>query len=133
MPGHHQTLLFQLLGHIPGRGARHLDPGLAEDGARDEHEGDIDGSVDGVQQRLGEIQRGGHVVGNSRRGVELGRAFARFPHAEEPDEEVVGEARVHHLADQEDVGGERGLQHDGHVGGVEKPDWVGASHAALAG
>ena len=63
----------------------------------------------------------------------MSAAFAGFPDAEKTDEEVVAEAGVHHLADEEYVGAERGLEHDGHVGGVEKADWVAAAHASLAG
>jgi hypothetical protein len=37
------------------------------------------------------------------------------------------------LADQEDVGGQSALQHDGHVGGVEKADRVRTACATLAG
>jgi hypothetical protein len=37
------------------------------------------------------------------------------------------------LADEENLGGERGLQHNRHVGGVEKTNRVGASSATLAG
>ena len=36
------------------------------------------------------------------------------------------------MADQEDVGGESSLQHDGHVGGVEEADWVGTACASLS-
>ena len=35
------------------------------------------------------------------------------------------------MADQEDVAGQCGLEHDGHVGSVEEADWVGTTHAAL--
>ena len=36
------------------------------------------------------------------------------------------------MADQEDIGGKRGLQHDRHVGGVEEADWVGTAGTTLA-
>ena len=37
------------------------------------------------------------------------------------------------MADQEDVRGQRGLQHDRHVGGVEEADGVGTAGTTLAG
>ena len=85
-----------------------------------------------VTDRFREVQGRGHVVGDSGRGEQLGGAFAGFPYTEEFDEEVVREARVEHLADEEDVAGQCGLQHDRHVGGVEQADGVRASHPALA-
>jgi hypothetical protein len=74
-----------------------------------------------------------HVIGNSRSSVELSRAFAGFPDTQKLNEEVVGEARVHHLADEKDVGREGGLEHDGHVGRVEETDGVGAAHSSVLG
>jgi hypothetical protein len=94
--------------------------------------------------------RGRHVVGDTRDGGELRRVlhgllddekqtsvcvgsvmmerekarqrWAHLPDTEELDEEVVGEAREEHLGDEEDVGRQRALEHDGHVGGVEELD-----------
>ena len=66
-------------------------------------------------------------------GEKLCRAFAGFPDAQELDEEVLGEARVQHLADQENLGGKSRLKHDGHVRGVEKTDRVRATHPPLTG
>ena len=62
----------------------------------------------------------------------MGGAFTGFPHTEEFDEEIVRKARVEHLADQEDVACQGGLQHDWHVGGVEQADGIRASHPTLA-
>ena len=59
--------------------------------------------------------------------------FAGFPDTDHADEEVLGKLVVEGLAEEEDVGGEGGLEHDGHVAGVEEADWVGAAHATLAG
>lgn len=74
-----------------------------------------------------------HVIRNSRSSIELGRAFTGFPDTQKLNEKVVGEARVHHLANEEDVGREGGLEHDGHVGCVEKTDGVGAAHSSVLG
>ena len=133
MPRHHEPLLLELLGDIARRGAADLDPGLGKQRAGGQHEGDVDGAVQRVVQRRLEVQRRRHVVGDAGGGVQLrGAALARLPDAEQLHEQVVGEAAVEHLADEEDVAGERRLQHDGHVGGVEEAHGVGAAHAALA-
>lgn len=89
--------------------------------------------MDGVEEGLSEVQRGGHVVGNTRGGVELSRTLTGLPDTEKLNEQVVREARVQHLADQEDVGAQGGLEHDGHVRGVEEADRVRAAHTTLAG
>jgi hypothetical protein len=50
-----------------------------------------------------------------------------LPNTEELDEEVVRESVEQHLTDEVDVTGQGGLEHDGHVGGVEQLDGVGSS------
>jgi hypothetical protein len=89
--------------------------------------------MNGVKESFLEVQRRRHVVGNTRGGIELGRTITRLPDTEKLDEEVVRESRVQHLADEENVGAQSGLQHNGHVGSVEKTDGVGSAHATLAG
>ena len=133
MAGHDKTLVLELLSNITGSGAGDLNPGLGEESTGNQHESDVDGSVDRVQESLLEVQRRRHVVGNTGGGVKLGRTLTRLPDSEELDKEVVGEARVQHLRDKEDVGAQSGLQHDGHVGGVEETDGVRAAHTTLAG
>jgi hypothetical protein len=131
--GHDETLVLQLLGNVTGGGAGDLNPGLGEESTGNEHESNVDSSVDGVEEGLLEVQRRGHVVGNTRGSEKLGRTLTRLPDSEELDKEVVREARVQHLGDQEDVGGQSRLEHDGHVGGVEQADGVRTAHATLAG
>lgn len=133
MTGHDKTLVLELLGHVTGSGARDLDPGLGEESAGNQHEGNVDSGVDRVEESLLEVQRGRHVVGDTRGGVQLGRSLTGLPDSEELDKQVVREARVQHLADQEDVGAQSRLEHDGHVGGVEEADGVGSAHATLTG
>ena len=133
MAGHDKTLVLELLGNVTGSRAGNLNPGLGEEGAGHEHERNVDGGVNRVEKSLREVQRGRHVVGNTRRGVELGRALTGLPDSEKLDQQVVREARVQHLTDEEDVGGQSGLEHDGHVRGVEEADGVRAAHATLAG
>ena len=130
---HNQALLFQLLSHIPWRRSADLNPSFRENSAGDQHEHNIDGGMNRIKEGLSEIQRGRHVVGDTGGRIELSAAFTRFPDTEELDEEVVAEARVHHLADQKDIGAKRGLEHDGHIGGIEEAHWVATAHASLAG
>jgi len=59
--------------------------------------------------------------------------LTHLPDTEKLDEEVVGEPGRKHLRDQEDVGGQGALEHDGHVGGVEQLDGVRASLTAHLG
>lgn len=129
---HHETLVLELLGNITRSGAGDLNPGLGEESAGNEHERDVHGGVDGVKKSLLEVQRRRHVVGNTRSSVELGRTLTGLPDTEELDKDVVREARVQHLADQEDVGAQSGLEHDGHVGGVEQTNGVRSTHSTLA-
>lgn len=112
---HNETLVLELLGNIAGAGARNLNPGLGEDGAGGEHVGNVDEGVDGVKHGVLEVEGRRHVVDETGDGGELRRAVLGLPDTEKTDQKVLGEARVEHLADQEDVGGEGGLKHDGHV------------------
>jgi len=122
--GHDETLILELLCDISWGGAGNLDPSLGEDSACNEHIDDVDGSVDGVQESIGEVQWRGHVVCETGSSEELGRSLLWLPNTEKLDEEVLGEAGVEHLTDQEDVGRQSGLEHDRHVRGVEQADWV---------
>ena len=65
-----------------------------------------------------------HVVSDTGGSEKLSGSLLGLPDTEKTDKEVVREAAVEHLADQEDVGGQGRLQHDGHVGGVEQADGV---------
>ena len=88
--------------------------------------------MDRVEEGVSEVQGWGHVIGDAGGGIKLRRTFLGFPGANELDKQIVGEASIEHLADHEDVGRECGLQHDGHIGGVEESDGIRAAHAALA-
>jgi hypothetical protein len=59
-----------------------------------------------VQVRHGENV---HVVSDAGGSKKLGGTLTRLPNTKETDKQVVGKARVEHLADQEDVGGQGGL------------------------
>lgn len=133
MTSHHQTLVLELLGNVTRGGARNLNPGLGEEGTGNKHESDVHSSVNRVKESLLEVQGRRHVVGNTRSSVELRRSLTRLPDSEKLDEDVVREAREQHLADQEDVGAQSGLEHNGHVGGVEQANGVRTTHSTLAG
>lgn len=73
-----------------------------------------------------------HVVDKTRDGEHLRRALTSLPNSDHLDQKVVAEARVEHLTDEEDVGRQSRLEHDGHVGGVEETDGVRTAHTTLA-
>ena len=133
MTSHDETLVLELLGNVAGAGARNLNPSLGEESAGTQHVDNVGDGVNGVKESILEVERRGHVVDKARNGVELSSALLGLPDTEETDEEVLRESRVHHLADKEDVGGQGRLQHDGHVGGVEKADGVRTASTTLAG
>lgn len=59
---HNQTLLLQLLGNITGARSRNLDPGLGEHSASGKHEQDIEGGVERIDESIGKVEWGRHVV-----------------------------------------------------------------------
>ena len=133
MTSHHKTLILELLGNITRGRARDFNPGLREESTGDEHETDVNGCVNWVDNGLLEVERRGHVVSNSGSSVELSGTLTRLPDTEKLDQEVIREARVQHLTDKEDVGGQSGLEHNGHVRGIEETNGVGSTHSTLAG
>ena len=54
----------------------------------------------------------------------VGGSGAHLPAPQQLDEQVAAVALVEQLADEVQVGHQRGLQDDGHVGGVEQLDGV---------
>lgn len=132
MTSHNKTLILELLGNITGAGTRNLDPSLGEESASTKHVDNVGAHVDGVEKSVLHALRRRHVVDETGSSVELRRTVLGLPDTEKTDEEVLGEARVEHLADKEDVGRESGLQHDGHVGGVEETNGVRTAGTTLA-
>ena len=53
--------------------------------------------------------------------------FSYLPNAEQLDENIIGETTEEHLGEDENVGGQGGLQHDRHVGSIEELDGIGSS------
>ena len=132
MSSHHKSLLFELLSNITWGRSGNLDPSLGEDGACSEHEDDVDGSMHGIDYSGFDVSGRRHVICDTRRGEELRRSLTRFPNTKELDQDVIREARVEHLADQEVVRCESRLKHDWHVRGIEQTNWVGSTNTSLA-
>lgn len=132
MAGHHKTLVLELLGNVTRGGARDFNPGLGEESAGNQHEGNVNSGVDRVKKSLLEVERRGHVVSDTGGSVKLGGSLTRLPDSKKLDQKVVREARVQHLTDEEDVGAQGGLEHNRHVRGVKKTDGVRSTHSTLA-
>ena len=60
---HDHLLVSQLLSHILGRGAGHLDPCLGEQSACRQDERQIEDGMERIGQDLVEVRRRRHVVG----------------------------------------------------------------------
>ena len=103
MTSHNEPLVLKLLRDISWARAGNLNPSLREDRACNQHVDNVDGSVNGVEESVSEVQWRRHVVCETRDGKKLCGSFLWLPDAEKLDEEVVAEAGVEHLADQEDV------------------------------
>jgi hypothetical protein len=71
--GTNHLLVLELLGNIAGSRSRNLDPGLGEERACREHEGDVDGGMDRVEKGCLEGARRGDVVRDTRGSGELRR------------------------------------------------------------
>ncbi|GMT25660.1 hypothetical protein PFISCL1PPCAC_16957 [Pristionchus fissidentatus] len=121
---HDHGLLLELLSNVLGGGSRHVNPRLREEGARSEHEHNVDDAVEGilehVRQRLGRRQ----VVADTSGGVAAVSSRGIRPGTEKVDEDVSAELGRKHLRDDVEVGDEGGLEDDGDVGGVEELDGV---------
>merc|ERR1719323_1635359 len=131
MSSHYHLLFSELLGNILGRASRHINPGLGEESAASEHEGDVEDGVDGVSQHRGQSLRRREVVAEAAHGV--GAAAASVgPDAEQVDEEVAGELDAEHLGDHVEIGDEGRLENDGNIGGVEQFDGITAVLASVS-
>ena len=102
---------LELLSNVTWSGARDLNPSLGEEGTGGGHEREVNNGMDRVAKSLTEAHWWRNEVGQTGRSVELrAHTFLDFPGADESDKEVVGEASVEHLRDEEEVGGQSGLQ-----------------------
>jgi hypothetical protein len=72
---HNHLLLLELLRDVARTRARNLDPRLREKGASGDHEGDVDCSVQRVDDGSFERVRWRHVVRDTADGLELGRTL----------------------------------------------------------
>lgn len=57
-----------------------------------------------INESVGKIEWGRHVVRDTRNSEELSRSFLGFPDTENTDEKVVRKTIVQHLRDEENVG-----------------------------
>uniref|UniRef100_A0A182F0P3 Uncharacterized protein n=1 Tax=Anopheles albimanus TaxID=7167 RepID=A0A182F0P3_ANOAL len=132
---HHHLLFLQLLGHVLGRAARHVDPRLGEERARSKHKDDVEDGMDRVGYDVTERFRWRQVVAETTDRIGTGRATAANigPHAEQVDEEVTVELDGQHLRNDVQVGYQGRLQNDRNIRGVEQLDRVAAVLATVAG
>jgi hypothetical protein len=120
-----ETLLLQTTSNISGAGAGDIDPGLGEESASAENEGNIDETMDRISEEGRESTGRGDIVSETTSGDELSRVVGVLsPDTENTKDRVSGEALVDQLGDEEEVANESTLKNDGHVGGVEKLDGV---------
>ncbi|BAS85850.1 Os03g0692350, partial [Oryza sativa Japonica Group] len=125
-PRHHHLLLPEPPRHVPGRRPGHHHPRPGQRRARREHERHVHRRVERVRRRARRARRRGHVVGDAADGD----GGVRRPLAEQVDEEAPAEPAVQRLGDDVERRDRRGEQHDGHAGGVEEADAVGAAAVA---
>mmetsp|Transcript_22696 Transcript_22696/g.63031 ORF Transcript_22696/g.63031 Transcript_22696/m.63031 type:complete len:261 (-) Transcript_22696:871-1653(-) len=125
-------LLFQLLGNIVRRGARHLDPDLGEEGAGGEHEDNVENTVQGVCHSLSDGAWRRHVVDQAADRNHLAAHVHLVPGSQELDQLVGAKVLEEQLGDEVEVGNQSRLEDNGHVGGVEQLDGVRLLLAALA-
>lgn len=76
--GDDHLLVLELLGNVARARTRDLDPGLAEQGARRQHERDVDRRVDRIGDDFTERARRRHVVDKTGSGEQLGRVLERL-------------------------------------------------------
>mmetsp|Transcript_81 Transcript_81/g.192 ORF Transcript_81/g.192 Transcript_81/m.192 type:complete len:411 (-) Transcript_81:116-1348(-) len=128
---HDHLIVPELLGHVPRTGARDFDPRLGEEGAGRENEDQIKHRVKGVVNDLGEGSGRRDVVGDASDGDGGSASLDVLPFAQDAHQDVGGCAVVEELGDEVEVGDQGGLEDDGHVGGVEELDGVGALLSAV--
>uniref|UniRef100_A0A7S1C9Y9 alanine--tRNA ligase n=1 Tax=Bicosoecida sp. CB-2014 TaxID=1486930 RepID=A0A7S1C9Y9_9STRA len=127
----HDALALPLLRDVVHRLARELDPGLGEERAGGEHEGDVEDGVEDVVLDVRQVARRREVVGKAAvRHAGVGRVL-RGPRAEQLDEQVAAVLLEQELRDEVHVGDERGEEDDGDVGRVEQLDRLGVLRLAL--
>ena len=128
---HYHLGIAQLLGHIPGGSARDLNPGLGEERAGREDEDEIEDGVEGVVDDLGDGGGGANVVRDASDGDDVATSLGVLPFSQETDKDIGGGTVVEKLGDEVEVGVQGSLEDDGHVGGVEQLDGVGAGLSAV--
>ncbi|KAF8370607.1 hypothetical protein PRIPAC_77036 [Pristionchus pacificus] len=110
MSSHDHSLLLQLLSDVLGRRARHIDPRLREEGARSEHEDNVDDAVKRVFEHVSKRLRGRQIVADSSSGEAA--VGSRSIRPRQINEEEVNT----NLRDDVEVRDEGRLENDGDVG-----------------
>ena len=85
--------------HILGARARHIDPGLGEEGARAEHENDVGERMHWILVDRRQTLRRRQIVAEAASRIRSIAVGVR-PCAEEADENVAAELRRQHLSRQ---------------------------------
>ena len=124
-------LLLELLGDVPGARSRDLNPRLAEQGARREHEGHVEQSVQRVLKHIAQVRWRGDVVGKAANRLLVTGHVVVLPLAEQADDEVAAEPLRKDLSEEINIAHKRGLQDDRNVRGVEELDRERLLDAAL--
>ena len=126
-------LLFsELLSNILGRATGYVNPGLAEEGAAAQHEGDVEDGVDGIGEDGAERLRRREIVAQTPHWVGAATSGV-IPHTEQVYKEVSGKLNTQHLGYHVEIGDQGRLEDDGNVGSVEQFDGITAVLASVAG
>lgn len=121
----HHVLVLELLQDVLGCASTDLDPGLREQGASGQDEGDVENGVEGIWVDLKELPWGRDVIGQSSNWDTASSHFEVLPLPEKLDQEVASEPLVEQLGEEIEVGDKSGLEDDWDVGSVEQFDRVG--------
>jgi len=123
----HHLLALQLLGDIFSGGSGDFNPGLREEGAGSQDEGEIEYSMERICEDVGESPGWRDVVCQASDGDGLNlisRSGRIMPHAQQIDEEISRESPIEQLREEIQIRHESGLQYDGDVGCVEQLDGI---------
>ena len=125
------ALVSEVTGDVINSGSGDLNPGLGEEGAGNQDEGDVEDSMEGISGDFEDIPGRGDVIGESSDGDGMTSGLNVLPLAEELDQEVGLVAFVEDLGEEVEVGDKGGLEDDRDVRRVEELDGVGSVSAGL--
>lgn len=125
-------LLAEIACHLGRALTGNLDPGDGKEGARGEHESDVEKGMEGVCGGFGQGVRWGDIVDEATDWDELfGVVVIGLPSSQDLYEGIGTVTLEKYLGDKVKVRDESRLENDGHVGGVEELD--GVVHDSTAG